>query len=71
VTNPVTDTPSVNPLEQESLLPPVQPKADFLNSEDLQLRRATKKFRSGNARVVEYSGNVDARLGIIVCKPIK
>lgn len=65
VTNPITDTPNVNPLAQENLLPPNKPKQDFLNSEDLQVEAGQQKISGPDkARIVEYSGNVDARLGI-------
>ena len=65
VTNPITDTPSVNPLEQENLLPPPKPKQDLANSDELVVEY-NRISVSGpeNARVFAYEGNVDARLGI-------
>lgn len=65
VTNPISDTPSVNPLEQENLLPPPKPKVPGINSEDLQVEyNQINATGPENARVVVYEGNVDARLGI-------
>ena len=66
VTNPITDTPSVNPLENENLLsPPPTAKKDFPNSDELSVE-ANKQSVSGpeNARVFVYEGNVDVKLGI-------
>ena len=66
VTNPITDTPSVNPLENENLLPPpLAARKDFPNSDELSVE-ANKQSVSGpeNARVFVYEGNVDVKLGI-------
>lgn len=65
VTNPITDTPSVNPLSQDNLLPPTKPNIPISNSEDLQVEYS-RVNASGpeNARIFVYEGNVDARLGI-------
>ena len=65
VTNPITDTPSVNPLAQENLLPPPKPKVPISNSEDLDIEANTQTVTGAeNARIVTYEGNVDAKLGI-------
>lgn len=69
VTNPITDTPNVNPLQQDP--PPVRPKrpaeveGGMQSTEGLDVR-AGKQNVSGpeNARVIVYEGNVDARVGI-------
>ncbi|MBV9960270.1 MAG: LPS-assembly protein LptD [Acidobacteria bacterium] len=72
VTNPITDTPNVNPLTQEQLLrprPPVNTTATGAtgaqSTEDLDLR-ADKQTVSGppEARVTVAEGNVDARIGV-------
>ncbi len=65
VTNPITDTPSVNPTAQENLLPPPSPKTVFPNTDELDVQ-ANKQTVTGadNARVFVNEGNVDARLGI-------
>ena len=65
VTNPINDTKSVNPLEQENLLPPKPNIPLTTNSEDLDIE-ANRQSVSGpeNARIIVYQGNVDARLGI-------
>lgn len=65
VANPVTDTPSVNPLAQDNLLPPKKPTAQISNSEDL-IVDSGKQTASGpeNARIFVNEGNVDIKLGI-------
>ncbi|MEP6925249.1 MAG: LPS assembly protein LptD [Pyrinomonadaceae bacterium] len=65
VTNPITDTPSVNPLENENLLPPPKAKKDFPNSDELNVEYERISVSGPeNARVFVYTGNVDAKLGI-------
>jgi LPS-assembly protein len=78
VENPITDTPSVNPLSQDQ--PPIRPRprrptttatqpgtptADVQSTDELEVR-ADHDEVSGpeGARVVVYTGNVDARIGI-------
>ncbi|HYN86433.1 MAG TPA: LPS assembly protein LptD [Pyrinomonadaceae bacterium] len=70
VTNPVTDTPNVNPLQQDqpSPAPRTRPAAAAgaqETTEELSVR-ADRNETSGpdNAKVVVYEGNVDARIGI-------
>jgi LPS-assembly protein len=68
VTNPITDTPNVNPLEQNQ---PIRPRqrpsagATGVAGEDLDIR-AQKQTVTGekDAHVFLYEGNVDARVGI-------
>jgi LPS-assembly protein len=70
VTNPMTDTPNVNPLTQEQ---PVRPRLPVKTSDPAAQQqptqeldvRADKANASGpdNARVIVYEGNVDARIG--------
>lgn len=67
VTNPMTDTPNVNPLTQDQ---PVKPKvapgqAQVGEAGDLLKVDAGTQTVSGpnNARVFVYEGNVDARIG--------
>lgn len=72
VTNPMTDTPNVNPLTQEQ---PVRPRLPVKTSDTAAQQqppptqeldvRADKANVSGpeNARVIVYEGNVDARIG--------
>ena len=67
VTNPLTDTPNVNPLTPDQ---PVQRRTPTQNgvqgvSTDQLTVDAMKQSGSGpeNARVVVYEGNVDARIG--------
>jgi LPS-assembly protein len=67
VTNPMTDTPNVNPLTQDQ---PVRPRLPARTSEqstasDQLSIDATTQSVSGpeNARVFVYEGNVDARIG--------
>ncbi|MBD0327309.1 MAG: hypothetical protein ICV68_12805, partial [Pyrinomonadaceae bacterium] len=75
VTNPITDTPSVNPLSQEQ---PVRPRVTVVQQQQQQGEttttaatqeldvRADKATASGpkEARVAVYEGNVDARIGV-------
>jgi LPS-assembly protein len=70
VENPITDTPSVNPLAQEQ---PVRPRprrrpegAQGVQPTDVLDIRANRQEGSGpeGARVVVYEGNVDIRVGI-------
>lgn len=67
VTNPMTDTPNVNPLTQDQ---PVRPRApsrqgDQVEGTDLLKIDAGTQSVSGpeNSRVFFYEGNVDARIG--------
>jgi LPS-assembly protein len=68
VTNPITDTPNVNPLSQDQ---PVRPRVPVQQGEtapstqELDVR-ADKATASGpkEARVIVYEGNVDARIGV-------
>ncbi|MGH9881511.1 MAG: LPS-assembly protein LptD, partial [Pyrinomonadaceae bacterium] len=67
VTNPMTDTPNVNPLTQDQ---PVRPRLPARQGEvgqatDTLSVDATTQKVSGpeNARVFSYEGNVDARIG--------
>ena len=77
VTNPITDTPSVNPLSQDqpplrprrrTTRPPQQPGAQTPAEQPLDELdvRAERSDVTGpeDARVVVYEGNVDARVGI-------
>src|SRR3954468_101235 len=67
VTNPMTDTPNVNPLTQDQ---PIRPKlpanqaGPALGLDELVVT-AGKETISGpkDAHVVVYEGNVDARIG--------
>ena len=68
VTNPITDTPNVNPLQQAQPIPPRRRQttaAPPQSTEELTVN-AGKQEVSGpeNARVLVYTGNVDARVGI-------
>src|SRR5207248_9914231 len=69
VTNPVTDTPNVNPLQQDQPVRPRQPVTQQPGTpaptESVEID-ADKQTGSGpeGARVVVYEGNVDARIGI-------
>jgi LPS-assembly protein len=69
VLNPITDTPNVNPLQQEQPIRPRMPvKSDAAagqSTERLDID-ANKQTASGpeNARVIVYEGDVDARVGI-------
>lgn len=67
VTNPITDTPNVNPLMQEQPVRPQRPRngANPLPStEDLNVEAGTQSISGpADARVSVYEGNVDARIG--------
>jgi LPS-assembly protein len=67
VTNPMTDTPNVNPLTQDQpILPQVQPKrVPGVQPTDRLAVDAQKAVETGKEpnRVVVYEGNVDARIG--------
>ena len=66
VTNPMTDTPNVNPLTQDQ---PIRPRPAQSTAQGVPMDRlqidATKQSASGpeNARIAVYEGNVDARIG--------
>jgi LPS-assembly protein len=67
VTDPMTDTPNVNPLEQPQ---PIRPRLPVKGNDGLQATdvldvRADRETVTGpkEARVVVYEGNVDARIG--------
>ena len=67
VTNPITDTPNVNPLTQDQ---PVRPRLPARTStqggtsEDLKIDAGTQTVSGPpNAQVFVYEGNVDARIG--------
>src|SRR6185369_3004779 len=67
VTNPLTDTPNVNPLNNDQPVqrrPPAQSGVQGVSLDQLQVD-AAKQSASGpeNARIVVYEGNVDARIG--------
>ncbi|HEX8098388.1 MAG TPA: LPS assembly protein LptD [Pyrinomonadaceae bacterium] len=68
VTNPITDTPNVNPLQQDQ---PIRPRTTPAtkteagqSTEELEVR-ADRQTVTGpkDARVIVYEGNVDARIG--------
>lgn len=67
VTNPITDTPNINPLVQEQPIRPKLPaeKADEAQSTERLTVDADKQSVSGpkEALVFVYEGNVDARIG--------
>src|SRR5262249_21717111 len=68
VTNPLTDTPNVNPLNSDQSAPrrpPSQTAAVPGVSTDTLSIDSTKQSASGpeGARVVVYEGNVDVRIG--------
>lgn len=67
VTNPMTDTPNVNPLQQDQPIPPRAPAkvgAPLQSPESLavEAEKATD-IGSKGSRIVVYEGNVDARIG--------
>jgi len=71
VENPVTDTPSVNPLSQEQ--PPIRPRPrprpdgaqGAQPTDELEVRAARNEVSGPEgAHVVVYEGNVDIRVGI-------
>ena len=69
VTNPLTDTPNVNPLQQEQ---PIRPRLPVKSGDGAQTSTEQLDIDAGKqtvtgpptARVVVYEGNVDARIGI-------
>ena len=68
VTNPITDTPNVNPLTQEQPLRPrlpVRSTDPAQSTEELDVR-ADKSTVTGDkeAHVIVYEGNVDARISV-------
>lgn len=67
VTNPMTDTPNVNPITQDQPVRPRRPAAqgDTGEATDLLKVDAGRQTVSGEkeARVFIYEGNVDARIG--------
>ena len=68
VTNPVTDTPNVNPLQQEQPVRPRRPaqtQSTGLAADQIDIS-AERQSVSGpkEARVIVYEGNVDVHVGI-------
>jgi lipopolysaccharide assembly outer membrane protein LptD (OstA) len=67
VTNPMTDTPNVNPLNPDQSVPRPTARGGGVQgvSTDQITVDATKQSASGpeNARIVVYEGNVDVRIG--------
>lgn len=67
VTNPMTDTPNVNPLTQDQPVPRKTQPAPTQSGEATDLLKvdASKQTVSGpeNAHIVVYEGNVDIRIG--------
>lgn len=67
VTNPITDTPNVNPLTQDQPIrqrPAVRPGEATETTDTLQIDAGTQSVSGPeNARVSVYEGNVDARIG--------
>ncbi|OLE55105.1 MAG: hypothetical protein AUG51_05605 [Acidobacteria bacterium 13_1_20CM_3_53_8] len=67
VSNPLTDTPNINPLQQDQPQPirPHTPATTGAQSTEELTVTAERSSGSGpqNARVVVYEGNVDARIG--------
>ncbi|MGI8565705.1 MAG: LPS-assembly protein LptD [Pyrinomonadaceae bacterium] len=70
VTNPITDTPNVNPLQQAQPIPPRRRQTTTngtgtQSTEELTVNAGTQEFSGPDkARVGVYTGNVDARIGI-------
>ncbi|MBA2340280.1 MAG: hypothetical protein H0V88_07780, partial [Pyrinomonadaceae bacterium] len=71
VTNPITDTPNVNPTTQEQPIRSRQsvqaPDGSLLSNEQLDVDADSEVITGTNAannRVVVYEGNVDARIGV-------
>src|ERR1044072_6751648 len=67
VANPMTDTPNVNPLNNDQPVqrrPPTQNGVQGVGTDQLNVE-STKQEKSGpeNAIVAVYEGNVDARIG--------
>lgn len=66
VTNPITDTPNVNPLNQNQPIRPQLPaqKTEPVSTDSLTVDSGTQTVSGPeNARVFVYEGNVDARIG--------
>ncbi|MGH9967672.1 MAG: LPS-assembly protein LptD [Pyrinomonadaceae bacterium] len=67
VTNPMTDTPNVNPLTQDQPIRP-RPRAKGQQGEPTDVLKVDAGTQTGSgpetARVVVYQGNVDARIGM-------
>ena len=67
VTNPMTDTPNVNPLTQDQPVRPRQPPkkgTQTETTEELKVDAGTQTVSGPeNARIFVYEGNVDARIG--------
>jgi LPS-assembly protein len=74
VLNPITDTPNVNPLQQEQPIRPrlpvktgdaASPATTAQSTDRLDISAATQTASGpDNARVIVYEGDVDARIGI-------
>jgi LPS-assembly protein len=67
VTNPMTDTPNVNPLTQDQPIRPRLPAKgqEGVPTDELKVDAASQSGSGPeNARVVVYEGNVDARIGL-------
>ncbi len=67
VTNPITDTPNVNPLTQDQPIRPRLPAKgqEGVPTDELKVDAASQSGSGPeNARVVVYEGNVDARIGL-------
>ncbi|MBA2341558.1 MAG: LPS assembly protein LptD [Pyrinomonadaceae bacterium] len=71
VTNPITDTPSVNPTTQEQPIRPRQavqaPDGSLPSNEQLDIDADSEVVtgtNTANNRVVVYEGNVDAHIGV-------
>ena len=67
VTNPITDTPNVNPLTQDQPIRPRLPAKgqEGVPTDELKVDAASQSGSGPeNARVVIYEGNVDARIGL-------
>jgi LPS-assembly protein len=67
VTNPMTDTPNVNPLTQDQAIRTGQPAGQAesgVSTEELRIEATTQSVSGPkDARVFIYEGNVDARIG--------
>ncbi|MDQ2855397.1 MAG: hypothetical protein M3R68_03645, partial [Acidobacteriota bacterium] len=68
VTNPMTDTPNVNPLTQDLPIPTRTPpkKGEALQVTDsltVDAQKSTEIGKDKGARIVVHEGNVDARIG--------
>jgi LPS-assembly protein len=68
VTNPMTDTPNVNPLTQDQPIPP-RPQArpggppQLTDTLTVDAEKSTEIGKEKGSRVVVHEGNVDARIG--------